>query len=32
MRERGDPLANLPILRLPPGTATALIDQDRDEG
>jgi len=30
-RERGDPLANLPILRLPPGTATALIDQDRDE-
>jgi prevent-host-death family protein len=31
MRERGDPLANLPILRLPTGTATALIDEDRDE-
>lgn len=27
--EAGDPLANLPILRLPPGTAAALIDEDR---
>lgn len=29
--ERGDPLAELPLLRLPRGTAGALIDQDRGE-
>ncbi len=29
--EGGDPLADLPSLRLPPGTAAALIDQDRGE-
>lgn len=29
--ERGDPLAELPILRLPRGAAAALINEDRDE-
>lgn len=29
--ETGDPLADLPLLRLPRGTAAALIDQDRGE-
>ena len=29
--EDGDPLADLPVLGLPPGTATALIDEDRGE-
>lgn len=27
--ERGDPLADMPALALPPGTAAALIDEDR---
>ncbi|MBI2073530.1 MAG: type II toxin-antitoxin system prevent-host-death family antitoxin [Gemmatimonadetes bacterium] len=29
--EPGDPLAHLPMLRLPPGTAAALIAEDRGE-
>jgi prevent-host-death family protein len=29
--EPGDPLADWPALRLPPGTAAALIDTDRGE-
>jgi prevent-host-death family protein len=29
--ETGDPLADLPALRLPPGTARALIDADRGD-
>lgn len=29
--EAGDPLADLPMLDCPPGTATALIDEDRGE-
>lgn len=29
--EGGDPLVDLPTLRLPPGTAGALIDADRGE-
>ena len=29
--EDGDPLDDCPEIRLPPGTATALIDSDRDE-
>lgn len=29
--EDGDPLEDWPDLRLPPGTAAALIDSDRDE-
>jgi prevent-host-death family protein len=29
--EDGDPLADLPMLSLPPGTATKLIDEDRGE-
>lgn len=29
--EGGDPLENCPRIRLAPGTATALIDSDRDE-
>lgn len=29
--ERGDPLADLPSLRLPRGTAAALVDADRGE-
>ncbi len=29
--EPGDPLADLPLLGLPPGTAAALIDEDRGE-
>lgn len=29
--ETGDPLANMPKLRLPKGTAAELIDADRDE-
>jgi prevent-host-death family protein len=29
--EDGDPLENCPEIRLPPGTAAALIDGDRDE-
>src|SRR5207249_11614787 len=29
--ERGDPLADLPRLRLPPGTAAALVAEDRGE-
>ncbi len=28
--ESGDPLENCPDIRLPPGTAAALIDLDRD--
>jgi prevent-host-death family protein len=27
--EQGDPLADFPALRLPPGTGAALIDEDR---
>jgi prevent-host-death family protein len=27
----GDPLAELPVLALPRGTAAALVDEDRDE-
>lgn len=30
--ESGDPLEDCPEIRLSPGTATALIDSDRDEG
>lgn len=30
--EGGDPLAGWPSLRLPPGTAAALVDADRGEG
>jgi prevent-host-death family protein len=30
--EKGDPLADLPMLRLPRGSASKLIDQDRGEG
>ncbi len=30
--EEGDPLEGCPEIRLPPGTAAALIDRDRDEG
>jgi len=30
--EAGDPLADFPSLKLPPGTAAALIDEDRGEG
>ena len=30
--ESGDPLADFPTLRLAPGTAAALIDEDRGEG
>lgn len=30
--ENGDPLAGCPNIQLPPGTARALIDSDRDEG
>ena len=29
--ETGDPLADMPKLKLPKGTARALIDEDRDE-
>ncbi|MBI4902933.1 MAG: type II toxin-antitoxin system prevent-host-death family antitoxin [Acidobacteria bacterium] len=29
--EEGDPLEGLPEIRLPAGTAAALIDSDRDE-
>jgi len=29
--EQGDPLADLPALNLPPGTAQALIDADRGD-
>lgn len=29
--EEGDPLADLPALGLPPGTATTLIDEDRGQ-
>ncbi|MGQ0540027.1 MAG: type II toxin-antitoxin system Phd/YefM family antitoxin [Gemmatimonadaceae bacterium] len=29
--ERGDPLADLPLLRLPGGTASFLVDEDRAE-
>jgi prevent-host-death family protein len=29
--EAGDPLEDCPEIRLPPGTASALIDSDRDE-
>ena len=29
--ERGNPLADMPKLKLPKGTAAALIDEDRDE-
>jgi prevent-host-death family protein len=29
--ESGDPLENCPDILLPPGTAAALIDSDRDE-
>lgn len=29
--ERGDPLAELPLLRLPRGTAAALVNEDRGE-
>jgi prevent-host-death family protein len=29
--EKGDPLADLPVLHLPRGTAAGLIDQDRGE-
>ena len=29
--EDGDPLEKCPDIRLPPGTAVALIDSDRDE-
>lgn len=29
--EQGDPLADLPMLRLPRGTAGALIDEDRGD-
>jgi prevent-host-death family protein len=29
--EDGDPLEDCPAIRLPPGTAAALIDGDRDE-
>jgi len=29
--EQGDPLADFPLLRLPRGTAAALIDEDRGE-
>ncbi len=29
--EEGDPLEDCPKIGLPAGTATALIDQDRDE-
>lgn len=29
--ETGDPLTDLPMLRLPPGTAQALIDADRGD-
>lgn len=29
--EDGDPLEDCPKIRLPPGTAAALIDSDRDE-
>lgn len=29
--EAGDPLEDCPEIRLPPGTAAALIDCDRDE-
>lgn len=29
--ESGDPLADLPVLHLPPGTASALIDADRGD-
>jgi prevent-host-death family protein len=30
--ETGDPLEDCPDIRLPPGSAAALIDSDRDEG
>lgn len=29
--ERGDPLADLPLLRLPRGTAATLVSEDRGE-
>ncbi len=29
--EQGDPFADFPRLRLPPGTAAALIDEDRGD-
>ncbi|MEP6508444.1 MAG: type II toxin-antitoxin system prevent-host-death family antitoxin [Gemmatimonadales bacterium] len=29
--ERGDPLADFPLLRLPSGTAADLIDEDRGD-
>lgn len=29
--ERGDPLADLPLLRLPRGTAASLVNEDRGE-
>lgn len=29
--EGGDPLEDSPEIRLPPGTAAALVDSDRDE-
>ncbi len=31
-REEGDPLAGWPRLKLPSGTAAALVDADRGEG
>ncbi len=30
-KRKGDPLRDWPDIRLPPGTAAALIDEDRDE-
>ncbi len=30
-REQGDPLADFPVLRLPPGSAATLIDEDRGD-
>jgi len=29
--DAGDPLADFPVLDLPPGTSSALIDEDRGE-
>lgn len=31
-QDEGDPLAGWPRLKLPPGTAAALLDADRGEG
>ena len=30
--EQGDPLADFPRLRLPPGTAAEMIEEDRGDG